>query len=144
YAYFVTLDANGAPAFPYIMNVQYYGTAAANNNVNVTSDAADYFTNGALAETASSDPRLASWYTKGSTQYAQAISGFDPSAGASTTWPTNVPSGVNVSGGNKTPALADTQRIRFNANAVYVNSNNLPSYTLGPWFESTMTGGVFM
>jgi uncharacterized protein (TIGR03437 family) len=47
-------------------------------------------------------------------------------------------------GGNRTPALADTQRVRSNAGNVYVNSNNLPSYTLGPWFEATMTGGVFM
>jgi uncharacterized protein (TIGR03437 family) len=147
YAYFVTLASDGAPAFPYIINVQYYGTAGS-ANVTVASDAVDYFDNGALTQTPSPgqaiDPRLASWYTKGSEQDALAISGFDPSAGASTTWPTNVPSGATVSGGNATPALADTQRVRYDANAVYVNSNNLPSYIIGPWFEATMTAGVFM
>jgi uncharacterized protein (TIGR03437 family) len=143
YAYFVTLASDGTPAFPYIINVQLYGTPGS-SNVTVASDAVDYFENGALTQSASTDPRLASWRTKGSAQDAEVISGFDPSAGPSTTWPTNVPSGVTVSGGQSTPALADTQRIRYDANAVYVNSNNLPSYTIGPWFEATMTGGVFM
>jgi len=143
YAYYVTLDSNGAPAFPYIVNLQFYGTAAGQNGA-VATDAADYFSNGALAQGASQDPRLASWYTKGSQQLALGITGFDPSAGPSITWPTNVPAGVNVSGGNKTPALADVQRIRSNGGTVYVNSNNLPSYTVGPWFEASMTAGVFV
>ncbi len=51
---------------------------------------------------------------------------------------------VPVSGGNATPALADTHNVRYDGANVYVNSNNLPSYTLGPWFEATMTAGVFM
>lgn len=143
YAYFVTLASNGSQAYPYIINVQFYGTSVG-SNVTVASDAVDYFNSGALTQSPSTDPRLASWYTKGSKQDATVISGFDPSAGSSTTWPTNVPSGVTVSGGNTSPALADTQRVRYDANAVYVNSNNLPSYTFGPWFEATMTGGVFM
>ncbi len=137
YAYFVTLT------FPFIMNVQYYGTAG-NSNAAVASDAVDYFTSGALTQPASADPALAAWFTKGSQQNALGITGFDPSAGPSTTWPVNVPAGVNVSGGNKTAALADIQRIRYDAGAVWVNSNNLPSYTVGPWFEASMTGGVFM
>jgi uncharacterized protein (TIGR03437 family) len=143
YAYFVTLATDGTPVFPYIINVQFYGTASAGNAA-ISSDAIDYFNNGTLAQAASNDPRLASWYTKGSQQYALGISGFDPSAGPSTTWPTNVPAGVNFSGGNRTPALADVQRIRYSGNAVYVNSNNLPSYTIGPWFEAGMPGGVFV
>jgi uncharacterized protein (TIGR03437 family) len=143
YAYFVTLGSDGAPAFPYILNVQFYGTATT-GNVTVAGDALDYFASGTPAQAASSDPKLASWYTKGSQQFATGITGFDPSAGPATTWPTNVPAGVNVSGGNRTAALADVQRVRYNANAVYVNSNNLPSYTIGPWFEATMAGGVFM
>ena len=143
YAYFVTVGADGVPLFPYIVNVQFCGTANT-GRVTVASDAADYFNSGALAPQPSNDPRLASWYTAGSLQYALGITGFDPSAGPSTTWPTNVPSGVPVSGGNRTPALADVQRVRYNASAVYVNSNNLPSYTIGPWFDATMPGGVFM
>ena len=143
YAYFVTVDSNGAPAFPYVINLQLYGNPAA-GNVTVPGDAVDYFNNGAVVQAASADPRLASWYTQGSQQYALGITGYDPSAGPSTTWPTNVPAGVNVNGGNRTPALADAQRIRYNGSAVYVNSNNLPSYTVGPWFEASMPAGVFM
>ena len=144
YAYFVTLNNDGSPAFPYIINVQIYGTSGGGTAQTVASDAVDYFHNGALAQAASTDPRLASWYTQGSQQDALAISGFNPSAGSSTTWPTNVPSGVTVSGGNSSPALAGVQRVRYDSGTVYVNSNNLPRYTIGPWFEATMTGGVFM
>jgi uncharacterized protein (TIGR03437 family) len=144
YAYFVTLASDGTPAFPYIINVQFYGAASGGSATTVASDAVDYFKGGALTGTASADPRLASWSTKGSLQNALAITGFDPSAGASATWPVNVPTGVTVSGGNATAALADVQRVRYDSGTVYVNSNNLPSYTIGPWFEATMTGGVFM
>jgi uncharacterized protein (TIGR03437 family) len=143
YAYFVTLSPEGVPAFPFIINVQLYGTPTS-GTATVAGDAVDYFNNGALTQTPSEDPRLASWYTKGSETDARAITGFDPSAGSSTTWPVNVPSGVTVSVGNSTPALAGTQQVRYDASAVWVNSNNLPSYTIGPWFEATMTGGVFM
>jgi uncharacterized protein (TIGR03437 family) len=145
YAYYVTITPDGsAPVFPYIINLQYYGTAAGGNSPAVASDAADYFNNGQLQQAASTDPQLATWYTKGSQQNAEAITGFDPSAGPSTTWPTNKPAGVMVSGGQATPALADVQRVRSDAANVWVNSNNLPSYIIGPWFEATMTGGVFM
>ena len=145
YAYFVTLDSSGAPAFPYIINVQYYGSKAGGGTANsVAADAVDYFTSGGLAQTASTNPELSTWYTKGSSQNAQAISGTDPSAGPSTTWPLSAPAAYNYSGGNKTAALADVQRIRYDASTVYVNSNDLPSYVFGPWFEATMTGGVFM
>lgn len=145
YAYFVTLDAQGAPAFPYLINVQYYGSKTNGGTVNsVASDAVDYFTSGKLAQTASADPALAAWYTKGATLNAEAISGTDPAAGASPTWPQAAPAGYTYSGGNKSAALADVQRVRYDASAVYVNSNDLPSYTLGPWFEATMTGGIFM
>jgi hypothetical protein len=110
YAYFVTIDSTGAPTFPYIINLQFYGTAAGGSTQTVASDAVDYFTNGAVVGAASTDPTLASWFTKGSLKDAQAITGFDPSAGPSTTWPTTQPSGVMVSGGQSTPALGDAQR----------------------------------
>lgn len=143
YAYFVTVNADGTPAFPYVINVQLYGTSSGGSTQSVSTSASKYFESGALAQTASADPHLASWYTTGSQKDAQALSGFDPSAGSSTTWPDNLPSGVNSSGGNTAPAPADVQQIRYDSNNVYINSNNLPSYTIGPWFEATMTGGVF-
>src|SRR5208283_3690512 len=92
YAYFVTINSDGSAAFPFIINVQLYGTSGGGTAQTVAADAVDYFNNGALAGTASTDPRLASWYTKGSLQDASAITGFDPSAGPSITWPVNVPS----------------------------------------------------
>ncbi len=143
YAYFVTVNDDGSPAFPYIMNVQYYGTMNGGNAQTVPADAADYFTNGALTQTPSTDPVLSSWYTKGTKQFARAITGFDPSAGSATTWPQNAPAGVTVNGGNRTDALADSQRIRANAANIYINSNNLPSYVIGPWFAGNDQGGVF-
>ncbi len=143
YAYFVTVNSDGTPAFPYIFNVQIYGSRNGGSAQTVASDAADYFSGGSLKQTASTDPQLANWYTKGSLQNAQAVSGFDPSAGASTTWPNTKPAGVTVNGGNASAALADIQRVRANAGDVYVNANNLPSYVIGPWFGSFDVGGVF-
>ncbi len=140
YAYFVTITADGsAAAFPYIFNVQYYGTKTGGTANTVATDAVDYF-----SSAASADPRLSTWLTKNSQQFAQAITGFDPSAGPSTTWPSLKPAGVTVMGGTTTPTPADIQRVRYNATSVYLNSNNLPSYVIGPWFEATMSGGIFM
>jgi len=36
YAYFATLDANGTPAYPFVLASQYYGTVPAGSNTNVT------------------------------------------------------------------------------------------------------------
>ncbi|MBI4906711.1 MAG: YHYH protein [Acidobacteria bacterium] len=130
YAYFVTLSPDGNPAFPYVINVQFYGTVPARS---APGSGADYFRGGALTGSPSDDPRLASWYTKGSLRNAVAISGLDPSAGASTTWPKH-----------DTPSLADTQRIQYDAQNVYVTSNDLPSYPIGPWFDAMGTSGVFI
>lgn len=143
YAYFVTIASDGSPAFPYIINVQIYGTSNGGTAQTVAADAADYFTGGSLKQPVSTDPLLYSWYTKGSLANAQAVNGFDPSAGPSTTWPNTKPAGVTVNGGNSTPALADIQRVRFNTANVYLNSNNLPSYVIGPWFAAGDGGGVF-
>ena len=143
YAYFVTIAADGSPVFPYIFNVQIYGTSNGGSTQTVATDAVDYFNGGSLKQAVSIDPILFSWYTKGSLSNATAISGFDPSAGPSTTWPNTKPAGVTVNGGNATPALADTQRVRSNASNVYLNSNNLPSYPIGPWFAAGDGGGVF-
>jgi len=143
YAYYVTIADDGSPAFPYIINVQLYGASNGGNSQIVAADAVTYFNSGALTQPASTDPQLATWYTKGSQQNATAITGYDPSTGASPTWPTNKPANITVSGGNATAALADIQQIRYNAVNVYVNSNALPSYTIGPWFNAPDPGGVF-
>jgi uncharacterized protein (TIGR03437 family) len=142
YAYYVTINDDGAPAFPYLMSLQYNGVPTNSRALNIPGSAQDYFANGALQQTASNDPQLASWMTQNSQQFAQVVSGWDPAAGPSTTWPASVPQGGRSNGGNDTPALADTQRIRVTADAVYVNSNNLASYVMGPWFGLD-PGGVF-
>jgi uncharacterized protein (TIGR03437 family) len=143
YAYFVTLNDDGSPAFPFLIGPQYYGSApttqgpGGNSSVTVPAAAQDYGTSTAAA------PQLSSWLTKNSAQTAQVISGYDPSAGAIATWPNNVPNGTRYSGGVTTATPADTQRVRFTNDTVYVNSNGLASYTMGPWFD-TAQGGVFM
>jgi uncharacterized protein (TIGR03437 family) len=142
YAYYVTLKDDGSPAFPYVMSLQYYGTPTNSRNVVVPGAAQDYFANGVYQQTSETGPQLTSWSTQNSQQFAQAVSGWDPASGPSTTWPAPAPAGARSNGGQTTPALADTQRIRFTSDAVYVNSNNLASYLMGPWFSGD-AGGVF-
>jgi uncharacterized protein (TIGR03437 family) len=143
YAYFVTLDDNGAPAFPYIIGMQYYGNVTGSNNATAPANAQGYFSNGAYTQTVQNVPQLNAWLTRNSQQEAQVVSGFDPSAGPKTTWPLDVPAGARTSGGAATPAKADPQTISFTEAAVYVASNNLASYVMGPWFIDGGNGGVF-
>ncbi len=143
YAYYVTINDDGSPAFPYILSMQYYGTVNGTTNANIPTGATSYFANGAYTAAQVTTPQLSSWATKNSQQNAQIISGFDPTAGATTTWPNNVPTGATTSGGVATPTKADTQSISYTNAAVYVTSNNLASYTMGPWFSAGLNGGVF-
>jgi uncharacterized protein (TIGR03437 family) len=143
YAYFVTLDDNGTPAFPYIIGMQYYGSVTGSNNAVAPANAQGYFVNGAYAQTGASAPQLTSWFTKNSQQDAHVVSGFDPSAGAKTTWPVEAPTGARTSGGATAPVKADPQAISFTDASVYVTSNNLASYVMGPWFIDGGNGGVF-
>ncbi len=143
YAYYVTIDDDGVPAFPYVIGLQYRGTAAGGTIQTIPSGAQDHFNSGALTGSASSLPLLGSWATKNSLLPAQVISAFDPSAGPKTTWPTDVPAGARTTGGVSTPTPADTQRIRCSDSAVYINANGLASYPMGPWFDALQPGGVF-
>ena len=149
YAYFVTIADDGSPAFPYILGLQYYGAVPRQGPgmpVTVPVDAQDYFANGQFASAPGpADALLRSWQTRASQSLARAIIAWDPSAGPQTTWPGIQPAGARAPGGGvTTPTNADIQRIRTTAAAVYVNSNNLPSYVIGPWFAGGMNGGVFM
>ncbi len=143
YAYFITLNDDGTPAFPFILGLQFYGSATGGQARTIPTDAQDYFANGKYATTSSTtDAQLKSFYTRNSQTIAQAVIGWDPSAGPQTTWPGTQPAGARSSGGVTTPTNADVQRIRTTASTLYVDSNNLPSYIIGPWFAS-MNGGVF-
>ncbi len=144
YAYYTTLNEDGSPAFPYIVGMQYYGSVTGNASTAAPSGATTYFTNGAYTQTVTGVPHLNSWYTKNSQQNAQVVSGYDPSAGAKTTWPTDVPTGATVGGGQTTVAKADTQTISYTDSTVYMTANNLGSYNMGPWFiDGATNGGVF-
>ncbi len=145
YAYFLTLNDDGTPAFPFILGLQYYGNASGGQARTIPTDAQDYFNGGTFtAASPTTDPQLKSMLTKNSQTYARAVVAWDPSAGPQTIWPGPLaPANSRTSGGVTTPAFADVQRIRTNASTLYVNSNNLPSYVIGPWFAS-MNGGVFM
>lgn len=144
YAYFVTLDSAGNPAFPYILGGQYYGTASAAQVQTVNGTVQDYFENGAYAQTPVTTPILASWATAKSTQFAEIISGIDPAAGPVTTWPGTEPTGIQTSGSVTSPAYAEVQQIRYSTSSVYINANDLPGYTFGPWFGFQLNGGVFV
>ena len=145
YAYFVTLDANGAAAFPYVIAGQYYGTASGGAvQGSVSPTAQDYFNNGVYAQDKAAGSAAAnSWATANSGTFARIISGFDPSAGPLTTWPGTTPAGAQVSGGVTSPTYAEIQRIRTATGAIIVNTNGLPGYVFGPWFGFFNNGGVF-
>ena len=144
YAYFVTIDSNGAPAFPYILGAEYYGSTTGSGNAQaVPSNASEYFNNGQLAGAPTDDAVMASFPILNSQTAAQVVIGWDPAAGPQSTWPGTQPKGAaQASGVVSTPTKADVQRIRSNSSSVFVNANGIPSYPIGPWFAS-MNGGVF-
>lgn len=76
------------------------------------------------------DPALTSWFTKNSGQWARAMT--NSGSTAVTTWPTSHGSSVTAVDQN----YADVQRIDYSApeNAVYISSEDLASYVMGPWF----------
>ncbi len=120
YAYHVTLEEDGTPAFPYILAAQFYGTVNGGSETNIPSTATDV--------AGSTDPLLASWQTKNNRQTALHVVAADPSAGP-------VPLA--------NPANADVQRVRSTETNIYLNSNNLASYVMGPWFDALQPGGIF-
>jgi uncharacterized protein (TIGR03437 family) len=132
YAYYVTIDNAGSPAFPFIIAGQYYGSVGSGFSPNVSTSAADYFNAGTYSS-GPATPLLTSWSTKYSASDARVVSGYDPSAGPSTIW-----------SGQSTPALAEAQRIRYSDSTVYVTSNGLAGYPMGPWFSADMNSGVFV
>lgn len=144
YAYFVTINDDGSPAFPYVIGSQFYGNVTGGGNATAPANAQSYFSNGAYTQNLPNAPQLNSWMTKNSQQNAQVINGFDPTAGPQTTWPVTRPAGAQVSGGQTSPVKADSQSISFTDSTVYLTANGLGSYTMGPWFIDGNNGGVFM
>lgn len=143
YAYFITIEADGTPAFPYIVGGQYYGSMTGGSARNIPDTAQDHFRDGTTIDS-QTGALFRSWATAKSSQLAQVTAGFDPSAGPQTTWPPpNPPAGARVNGGLATPAPADVQRIRSDDARVYVDKNGLAAYVMGPWFDALQPGGMF-
>ena len=136
YAYHVTIEEDGTPAFPYILAGQFRGTVSGGAAQTVPAGAADVTADGNIA-------LLSSWATRNANEDARVALGFDPSAGGKTIWPTDVPAGARITGSVTTPLKADIQRVRASDTDVYVNANALASYTMGPWFDALQPGGVF-
>ncbi|MBI1789110.1 MAG: YHYH protein [Acidobacteria bacterium] len=143
YAYHVTIDGNGVPAFPYIMAGQFYGTARGGNVQTIPTSATVYFQNGQMAGNPQTAPLLTSWLTKHSTANAQVVSSFNPSAGPQTTWPTGNLWGTRTSGGASSPVLAGPQAIYYTDSEAYMTGFGMGTYVMGPWFDPGQTGGDF-
>jgi len=144
YAYYVTIDDSGHPAFPYLISGQLYGTASGGRAQTVPTTAEPFFENGRIVATSQTSPSLTAWLTKYSTQNAQVVSSFNPAGGPKTTWPSDNQWNTRTSGGTAAPLLTGPQRIRFTETAVYVNSPGTATHTMGPWFDPLMTGGDFV
>jgi hypothetical protein len=122
YAYFVTIDGSGSPAFPYYISAQYNGTVQGGTVSSATESTSTYATKNVVSGS-STVPTIVSWLTKYANTYAQVISESNVSAGPQTTW-----------SGTSTPQYADTQQVRFSSNFVYVNAPGLASHIMGPWY----------
>jgi hypothetical protein len=117
YAYFVTIDNKGEPAFPYVLGRQYFG---------VVPDRQHQITAGVIktfAKGGDSSPSLTSWLTKYNAEYAHLADG-------STTWP-----------GQEKLAHADIGEVLYSEDWVYVSGSGLASHAMGPWFSPD--GSVF-
>jgi hypothetical protein len=73
---------------------------------------------------------LNSWFVSGQNEYTQVISAVNggTTSGPSTTW-----------SGQTSPVLGDVQKIRYSTSGsyVYVNTPDLASYTMGPWWSDS-------
>jgi hypothetical protein len=124
YAYYVTLDATGAPAFPYYLGPQFNGTVSGGAVTSITETTTTYSVKNLLQGNTSLVPAIYSWFLRNSAQEAQVISQSNVSAGAQTTW-----------SGTSSPVYADIQQVRYSSDFVYVNVPGLASHVMGPWFN---------
>jgi len=124
YAYFVTIDEKGQPAFPYVLGRQYFG-AVPGRQGHVSAGTLEVFDSKQPAA-----PLLSSWLTKYSHETAQVLDARNPEAGAITTWP-----------GQSKPAHPDVSEVLYSKDWVYVSGSGLASHTMGPWRDPG--GGAF-
>ena len=131
YAYFVTVDAAGQPAFPYVLGRQYYGTVPSRRN-KVTAGRIETFHAGA-----SDDPSLTSWLTKNNEEFAHVVDTekADPEkADAENPGETSVVTSFVTWPGQNKPAHPDISEVLYSDKWVYVSGSGLASHLMGPWF----------
>lgn len=86
-----------------------------------------------IAAAAQADPRLTTWLTSNSTQYARVTE--TTSTAPVSTWPNpGIPKNTG-SPSQSSPAYADVQQILYSASFVYVRSADLASHKMGPWYK---------
>lgn len=123
YAYFVTIDSEGQPAFPYYMGLQFYGSASGGSVNSITESTTVYFENHELQTAASTEPQLAAWYLGNSDHYAQILNETNLAAGPVEIWP-----------GVSSPIFAEIQEIQSSTDYVYLSTSGLAGQMMGPWY----------
>jgi len=85
-----------------------------------------------LATSAIADPRLTSWYTADSGQYARIYQTTvaESARTASTTW-------SRGQGTQNSPTYAGVSQISYSANWIYIRATGLASHIMGPWYLDT-------
>ncbi len=117
YAYFVTIDDNGKPAFPYVLGRQYFGSVPS-RQTRVTAGTVETF----HSTQKDAAPVLTSWLTKYSGEEAHVLDARKPDAGPLATWP-----------GQEKPAHPDISEVLYSQDWVFVSGSGLASHTMGPW-----------
>jgi hypothetical protein len=135
YAYFVTIDATGKPAFPYYLGPQFYGTPSGGNVTSVAETTTTYYSNHALQSGSNSNPAVSSWLETFTSQLAQIlyVNSSDAVVGPVTTWT-----------GNTAAVDADIQEVRFSSDYVYLNISGLASHMMGPWYMTSAKTSAFV
>jgi hypothetical protein len=144
YAYFVTIDVDGGPSFPYVLGRQYYG-AVPSRQSRVTAGRIETFHPGE-----SNDPSLTSWLTKNNEEFAhvvdaervdaervdaervdaERVDAEKPEETSVVTWP-----------GQNRPAHPDISEVLYSDKWIYVGGSGLASHLMGPWYGPD--GSVF-
>ena len=93
------------------------------------------------ATAAHADPQLTSWATGLSSKYARVyLTDADATAGTTyTTW--SNPSG-NLT--QVLPVYAGIQQISWSASWIYIKTNDLATYTMGPWYDNAARSARFV
>jgi len=134
YAYFVTIDASGNPAFPYYLGPQFNGTASGGNVTSVSETTTSYYANHAITGS-STLAVVTGWLKTYTSQYATIL--YDSTSnvvtGPVTTWT-----------GQTTAVDADIQTVQYSSDYVYLSMSALASHMMGPWYNNTAKSAPFV